>query len=111
MPPLLSKNIAMDTAQAFTIALAILAGALVVYGLGYFSGQLFGYRNGLDKGKLLAGQVQHLKGMTDGYVMALQHTPAQRNEYMNNVLVRTGAMTPAEIEAERQRRFRMQMGA
>jgi len=27
------------------------------------------------------------------------------------VLVRTGAMTPTEIEAERQRRFRMQMEA
>lgn len=111
MPALPAKNIAMDTAQAFTIALVIVVGALLVYGLGYYSGRLFGYRQGLGKGKLLSGQVQHLKGMTDGYVMALQHTPAQRNEYMNNVLVRTGAMTPAEIEAERQRRFRMQMEA
>jgi hypothetical protein len=101
----------MDNAQIFTIVLVIAVGALLVYGLGYVSGRLFGYRQGLDKGKTLSTQVQHLKGMTDGYVMALQHTPAQRNEYMNNVLLRTGAMTPAEIEADRQRRFRIQMEA
>lgn len=106
-----AENISMDTAQTFTVVAAILIGAILIYALAYYSGRLHGYREGLDKGKTLSGQVQHLKGMTDGYVMALQHTPAQRNEYMNNVLVRTGAMTSGEIEAERQRRFRMQMEA
>jgi hypothetical protein len=41
--------------------------------------------------------------------MALQHTPAQRNEYMNNVLLKIDAMTPAQIEQQRQQRFRIQM--
>lgn len=106
-----TENIPMDTAQIFSIALAIVAGAILVYGMGYYSGKLFGYRQGLNKGTRLSGQVQHLKGMTDGYVMALQHTPEQRNEYMNNVLLQTGAMTSAGIEAERQRRFRIRMEA
>ena len=99
----------MDTAQIFTTAIVIVIGAIVLYGLGYASGRLIGYRQGLEQGKLLSGRVQHLKGMTDGYVMALQHTPAQRNEYMNNVLLQTGAMTPAQIETERRLRFQMQM--
>jgi len=87
----------------------VVIGAIAVYGAGHIGGRLYGYRQGLAKGEKLAGQAQHLKGMTDGYVMALQHTPAQRNEYMNNVLLKIGAVTPAEIEAERQRRFRVQM--
>lgn len=99
----------MSSEQLLTTLLAVVIGAIVVYVMGYYSGRLIGYRQGLDKGNKLSGRVHHLKGMTDGYVMALQHTPAQRNEYMNNVLIKTGAMTPAEIEAERQRRFRMQM--
>jgi hypothetical protein len=97
----------MDNTQLLAIILAIV---IVVYAVGYFSGRLLGYRQGLDQGKKSLGQVEHLKGMTDGYVMALQHTPSQRNEYMNNVLVKIGAMTPSDIEAQRQLRFRMQMG-
>lgn len=111
MRALSAKNISMDTAQAFTVVVAVVIGAIFIYALAYYSGRLHGYREGLDKGKTLSGRVQHLQGMSDGYVMALQHTPAQRNEYMNNVLVRTGAMSSADIEAERQRRFRMQMEA
>ncbi|HYD94440.1 MAG TPA: hypothetical protein VEC01_03875 [Noviherbaspirillum sp.] len=98
----------MSSEQVLMTILAVLVGAALVYWIGYHSGRLYGYRQGIDKGKKLSGQVQHLKGMTDGYVMALQHTPAQRNEYMNNVLIKTGVMTPAEIEAQRQRRFRVQ---
>lgn len=99
----------MSSEQVLTTIFVVVTGAIIVYLIGYHSGRLYGYRQGLDKGAKSSGQVHHLKGMTDGYVMALQHTPAQRNEYMNNVLIKTGVMTHAEIEAERQRRFRMQM--
>lgn len=105
------ENISMSNEHLLLTVLVIVVGAIIIYGLGYFSGRLHGYRQGLDKGEKLSGQVQHLKGMSDGYVMALQHTPAQRNEYMNNVLLKIGAMTPAEIETERQRRFRAQVEA
>jgi len=101
----------MDTAQAFTVALVILVGAILVFGMGYFGGRLLGYRLGLEKGKTLSGRVEHLKGMSDGYVMSLHHTPAQRDEYMNNVLLRTGAITAQQLQDERQRRFRMRMEA
>ena len=97
----------MNNVQILCAIAAIVIGAILMYGIGYVSGRLHGYRQGLVKGEKLSGQVQHLKGMTDGYVMALQHTPGQRNEYMNNVLLKIGALTPAEIEAERQRRFRV----
>ena len=100
----------MSNAQLLTAIFIIVIGAIAVYALGYFSGRQYGYRHGLAKGEKLAGRVQHLKGMTDGYVMALQHTPGQRDEYMNNVLLKTGAMTPAEIEARHQLRFRVQIG-
>ena len=101
------ENISMNNVQLLCAIAAIVLGAILMYGIGYVSGRLYGYRQGLVKGEKLSGQVQHLKGMTDGYVMALQHTPGQRNEYMNNVLLKIGALTPAEIEAERQRRFRV----
>ena len=111
MGVLLFGNISMDNANILAVVLGIVIGAMAVYGFGYFSGRQYGFRQGLAKGEKLSGRVQHLKGMTDGYVMALQHTPAQRNEYMNNVLLKIGAMTPADIEAERQRRFRVQVEA
>lgn len=104
------ENILMSNASILATVFVILIGALAIYALGYFGGRQYGYRQGLAKGEKLSGQVQHLKGVTDGYVMALQHTPDQRNEYMNNVLLKIGAMTPAEIEVRRQRRFRAQMG-
>jgi hypothetical protein len=110
MSGLQRENISMSNADIFAAVFVVLIGAIAVYALGYFGGRQHGYRQGLAKGEKLNGQVQHLKGMTDGYVMALQHTPAQRNEYMNNVLLKIGAMTPAEIEARRQSRFRAQMG-
>ena len=109
MRALHSENIAMSFEQVLMTLFVVVIGAVAIYGIGYFSGRLHGYRDGLTNGEKSSGQVQHLKGMTDGYVMALQHTPAQRNEYMNNVLLKIGAVTPAEIEAERQRRFRVQM--
>lgn len=104
------ENILMSNADILATIFVVLIGAIAIYALGYFGGRQYGYRHGLAKGEKLSGQVQHLKGMTDGYVMALQHTPAQRNEYMNNVLLKIGAVTPAEIEARRQRRFRAQVG-
>ncbi|MFC7516006.1 hypothetical protein ACFQUU_13405 [Herbaspirillum sp. GCM10030257] len=99
----------MSSDQLLTTVFVIIISAILVYVAGYYSGRLQGYRQGLDKGETQSGKVQHLKGMTDGYVMALQHTPAQRNEYMNNVLLKIGASTPEAIEAERRRRFQMQM--
>jgi hypothetical protein len=106
---LLTENIFMSSDQLLATVFVIIISAILVYIAGYYSGRLYGYRQGLDKGEKQSGKVQHLKGMTDGYVMALQHTPAQRNEYMNNVLLKIGATTPATIEAERQRRFQMHM--
>jgi hypothetical protein len=86
---------------------AILGGALV-YWVAYQFGRMHGYHLGLEHGAKNTTQVQHIKGMTDGYMMAIQHTPEQRAEYMNNVLVRVGALTPADVEADRQRRLQLQ---
>lgn len=102
-------NNVMSPDHLLALLLIVAVCVIAVFCAGYFSGRMNGYQRGFDKAKKLSGQVQHLQGMSDGYVMALQHTPAQRNEYMNNVLVKTGVLTPADIEAERQRRFRMQM--
>lgn len=99
----------MSSEQMLITILTVLIGAIVVYIIGYQAGRMHGYQNGLAKGTKLSSPVEHLKGMSDGYVMALQHTPAQRNEYMNNVLLKSGAMTQGEIEAERRRRFHMQL--
>lgn len=99
----------MSSDQLLTTVFVIIISAILVYVAGYYSGRLHGYRQGLDKAETQSGKVQHLKGMTDGYVMALQHTPAQRNEYINNVLLKIGATTPDAIEAERRRRFQVQM--
>lgn len=101
----------MSTEQMLITILAVVIGAIVVYFIGYHTGRMHGYQGGLAKGTGLSSTVQHLKGMSDGYVMALQHTAAQRNEYMNNVLLKSGAMSAAEIEAERRRRFRMRIEA
>lgn len=99
----------MSYDQLLTTVFVIIISAILVYLAGYYSGRLHGYRQGLGKGETQSGKVQHLKGMTDGYVMALQHTPAQRNEYINNVLLKIGAATPDAIDAERRRRFQMHM--
>lgn len=103
------ENISMGNEDLLAVLLGIAFGAIVFYLIGYHTGRLHGYNNGLERGTSLSSPVQHLKGMSDGYLMALQHTPAQRNEYMNNVLLRSGAMTAAEIEADRRRRFHMQL--
>lgn len=110
MSALQRENIFMGNADIMAAVFVVFIGAIAIYALGYFGGRQYGYRQGLANGEKLSGQVQHLRGVTDGYVLALQHTPAQRNEYMNNVLLKIGAITPAEIEARRQRRFRAQMG-
>lgn len=99
----------MSSEQIAMTILAVVISAIVVYIIGYQTGRMHGYQSGFAKGARQSSPVEHLKGMSDGYVMALQHTPAQRNEYMNNVLLRSGAMTKAEIEAERRRRFHMQL--
>ncbi|WP_194722246.1 hypothetical protein [Noviherbaspirillum malthae] len=95
------------------IVLALLfvigGGGALLYWAAYQSGRMIGYRHGLEKGTKLGTQAQHLKGVNDGYVMALQHTPGQRHEFMNNVLLKTGAMSKEEIEAERRLRFKLQM--
>ncbi len=94
----------MSNENLFMVLLGIGAVGAVIYWIAYQTGRLHGYRHGLEKGTTLTSRVQHLQGMSDGYVMALQHTPGQRNEYMNNVLLRTGSITPAANEADRQRR-------
>lgn len=91
---------------AAILGIAIVGG--VIYWIAYQTGRLHGYHSGLEKGAKLTSQVQHLRGMTDGYVMAMQHTPGQRAEYMNNVLLKVGAITPADIEADRRRRLQLQ---
>lgn len=108
---LLPENIFMNSNQLLATVFVIIISAILVYFAGYYSGRMHGYRQGFDKQEKQSGKVHHLKGMTDGYVMALQHTPAQRNEYINNVLLKIGAVTPDAIEAERRLRFRMQMEA
>lgn len=99
----------MSGNQLLATVFVIIISAILVYLAGYCSGRMHGYRQGLDKQEKQSGKVHHLKGMTDGYVMALQHTPAQRNEYINNVLLKIGATTPEAIESERRRRFQIQM--
>lgn len=98
----------MTNETIFALFIGVLIGGAAICWMAYQVGRLHGYYYGLKKGEKSTSQVQHLKGMSDGYVMALQHTPEQRNEYMNNVLLRVGAITPAEIEADRQRRLRLQ---
>lgn len=99
----------MSNEQLLATFLAIAIGAIVVYWIAYQTGRLHGYHRGLEKGTKLASHAQHQKGMTDGYVMALLHTPGQRTEYRNNVLLKTGAITPGDIEADRRRRFQLKM--
>lgn len=99
----------MPTDQLFATLFGIVVGAAAIYWIAYLTGRLRGYRCGLETGTTLASRVQHMKGMNDGYALALQHTAAQRAEYMNNVLLKTGVMSRADIEAERQRRFRLQL--
>ena len=94
----------MNTEQLIVTLLGLAVIGILVYWIGYQSGRMHGYIHGLERGTKLSSQVQHLKGMSDGYVMALQHTPGQRKEFMNNVLLRTGAITHADIEADRKRR-------
>lgn len=107
--PFPQENISMSNDIVLALLFVILGGGALVYWLAYQSGRMVGYRHGLEKGTRLGTQSQHLKGMNDGYVMALQHTPGQRHEFMNNVLLKTGAMTREDIEAERRLRFKLQM--
>ena len=99
----------MSSTQLVIALLAVGLGAIVIYWIAYQTGRLHGYENGMKKGLRLNAQVEHLKGMSDGYVMAMQHTPGQRSEFMHNVLLRTGAITEVDIEADRQRRLRLQI--
>jgi hypothetical protein len=101
----------MSIDQFLLVFLGVVIGGAAICWMAYQFGRLHGYHYGLQKGEQSTSQVQHLRGMTDGYVMALQHTPEQRNEYMNNVLLRTGAITPAEVEADRRRRLLLQAEA
>jgi hypothetical protein len=98
----------MSNEYIWAAFLGVVIGAIVICWSAYQAGRLHGYRHGLEKGAQLTSQVQHLKGMSDGYVMAIQHTPGQRAEYMNNVLLKAGAITPADIEADRRRRLHLQ---
>jgi hypothetical protein len=98
----------MSNVDILASILAVLLAGAIVYWIAYQFGRLHGYHLGLQNGAKATSQVQHLRGMTDGYVMAMQHTPAQRAEYMNNVLLKIGAVTPAEVEADRQRRLELQ---
>lgn len=101
----------MNIDQFLIAFFGIVIGGAAVSWMAYQFGRLRGYHHGLQKGEQSTSQVQHLRGMTDGYVMAIQHTPEQRAEYMNNVLLRTGAITPADVEADRRRRRQLQAKA
>ncbi|WP_151633651.1 hypothetical protein [Noviherbaspirillum aerium] len=105
--PFPQENISMSNDIVLALLFVIGVGGGLLYWLAFQSGRMIGYRHGLEKGTKLNGQTQHLKGMNDGYVMALQHTPGQRHEFMNNVLIKTGAMSREELEAERRLRFRL----
>jgi hypothetical protein len=94
----------MSNEQILVVLLGVAICGAVIYWVAYQFGRLHGYNLGLENGAQSTSKVQHIKGMTDGYVMAIQHTPEQRAEYMNNVLVRVGAITPADVEADRRRR-------
>lgn len=98
----------MGNETVLATLLAAVIASLIIGWIAYQLGRLHGYHYGLQKAEKSTSQVQHLRGMTDGYVMAIQHTPEQRNEYMNNVLLRVGAVTHAEIEADRRRRLQLQ---
>lgn len=98
----------MRNEQVFFAFLGVVMGGALIYWIAYQFGRLHGYRHGLEKGAQSTSQVQHIRGMTDGYVMAIQHTPEQRSEYLNNVLVKMGAITPADVEADRRRRLQLQ---
>jgi hypothetical protein len=102
------ENVSMSYENLFVILFGIGVAGTIIYWLAYQTGRLHGYRHGLEKGTTLTSRVQHLKGMSDGYVMAIQHTPGQRNEYMNNVLLKMGSITQADVEADRQRRRQLQ---
>ena len=98
----------MSNRYALVAVLAVVIGGAVIYWIAYQFGCLHGYRHGLEKGAQNTSQVQHFRGMNDGYVMAIQHTSEQRTEYMNNVLLKTGAITPADVEGDRRRRLQLQ---
>lgn len=85
----------------------VFAGALFAWII-FQAGRLNGFRSGVEEGAKRASKTQHLRGMTDGYVMALQHTPGQRDEYMRNVLLKIGAVTEADVSKERERRLARQ---
>jgi hypothetical protein len=98
----------MHPEDIFAAVAVITIGSIFISWVVFQAGRLNGYRSGVEDGAKRALQAQHLRGMTDGYVMALQHTPGQRAEYMNNVLLRMGAISEADIEADRQRRMARQ---
>lgn len=94
----------MHYQDIFAAVVVIVIGCACLAWIVFQAGRLNGYRCGVEDGARRAVKAQHLRGMTDGYVMALQHTPGQRAEYMNNVLLKIGALSEADIEADRRRR-------
>jgi hypothetical protein len=104
-----SEKLSMSYDNVGIILLALAIGTALICWLAFRAGRLHGYRAGLEKGTTLSSRLHHMQGLNDGYVMALQHTPGQRNEYMNNVLLRTGALSQQDIDTERRLRFRLQM--
>lgn len=94
----------MHYQDIFAAVVVIVAGCALMAWLVFQAGRLNGYRSGLEDGAGRSRKAQHMRGMADGYAMALQHTPAQRDEYMRNVLLKLGAITEVDIEADQQRR-------
>ena len=94
----------MHYQDIFAAVVVIVAGCAFMAWLVFQAGRLSGYRAGIEHGAGRASKTQHLRGMADGYAMALQHTPALRDEYLRNVLLKTGAVSEADIEADRRRR-------
>ena len=93
----------MDNGNIPMALFGLFFAGMVLCWFAYQAGRVRGYHHGLEKGTQLVSKVQHLKGVKEGYAMAVRHTPGQRNEYMSNVLLKSGMVTAADIEAERGR--------
>ena len=94
----------MHYQDIFAAVVVIAIGIVFMGWLAFQAGRLNGYRAGVEEARGRTLKSQHLRGMRDGYVMALQHTAQQRDEYLRNVLLQVGAVTEADIEADRRRR-------
>ncbi|HEY8606088.1 MAG TPA: hypothetical protein VIM12_03100 [Noviherbaspirillum sp.] len=91
----------MHQNDIFAALVFITLASAVIAWIVFQAGRLNGYQNGVEEGLKRNAKMQHLRGMTDGYTMALRHTPGQRNEYVTNVLLKSAATSQSDTEAGR----------